>query len=272
MDEVFVLLSTYDQKPDSERLNLQEMWCSLVLQSFPSPALRTYLPDPQNLAPWAGNQLNISSPMHQVLSKNTEGEIPKEIGLDFQNRLFLTYLKGCIESFQDLRNSDDPFFQEYYRRTVMNSSLKGRLAFWGNLSRQLQDGRDVEIHISKKTRGRLQFFQLGGLSIKVSPRFVTLEDHSRVVVKVSIEESKPHPHHYTLCSQDTDPASRLAIHVSGTDVEGEKFAGWIHCSGEKNVLRVNTLVDRLEGNPKEYSKLQPRRIVRQWSGWYFTSQ
>jgi hypothetical protein len=41
----------------------------------------------------------------------------------------------------------------------------------------------------------------------------------------------------------------MAIHISGVDAAGEKFAAWIHGNGEKLVKRMNTLVDHLEGNP-----------------------
>jgi hypothetical protein len=58
---------------------------------------------------------------------------------------------------------------------------------------------------------------------------------------------------------DTDPAARLAVHVSGTNTTGEVFEGWIHCAGQTCVRSNKRLVDRLEGNPVEYSMLQPCR-------------
>jgi hypothetical protein len=81
-------------------------------------------------------------------------------------------------------------------------------------------------------------------------------------VKISIEEKNRHQHCYALLSRDDDPAARLTIHVSGENVAGEKFMGWIYCRGEKVVMAVNTLVDRLEGNPRQCSVLQPRRRIK----------
>src|SRR5580698_2582867 len=71
MSEKFVLLSVYDQKPDAERISLQEMWASLTLQTLPSATLNAYLPNaPQCFMPWAGKQLNISAPVLQAFSTN----------------------------------------------------------------------------------------------------------------------------------------------------------------------------------------------------------
>jgi hypothetical protein len=44
MNEVFVILATDNERPDTERLSLQEVWSALVLQTLPYATFRSYLP------------------------------------------------------------------------------------------------------------------------------------------------------------------------------------------------------------------------------------
>jgi hypothetical protein len=149
MDHEFVLLSAYDQKPDLERLSLQEMWCSLVLQTLPLATLRTYLPNNSyNLAPWAGKQLNVSPPILQVFMTSAlpdDTELSEHIDIDLQTPLVLQYPKENVKRFQDLRNSDNPIFRQYYHETMEQARTKAFLSVWERLSRELQHGREVAV-------------------------------------------------------------------------------------------------------------------------------
>lgn len=71
--------------------------------------------------------------------------------------------------------------------------------------------------------------------------------------------STQHPHHYALKALPIDPASRLVVSIRGQDREGP-FHCWLMTGGTLNVLKMNSLVDHLEG----YSLEETKQFKRRW--------
>jgi hypothetical protein len=67
----------------------------------------------------------------------------------------------------------------------------------------------------------------------------------------------PHPDRYARFAMATDPASRLLVGLTCS-----KWEGWLFSEGEKDVFKMNSLVDILENVPNEESKLLERRWQR----------
>ena len=65
---------------------------------------------------------------------------------------------------------------------------------------------------------------------------------------------------YAVKALPTDPSSRLAISIRGNDSSGNEFHAWLrNVKGKKAPMRMNTLVDSLEGFTAEESKQLPNR-------------
>jgi hypothetical protein len=50
------------------------------------------------------------------------------------------------------------------------------------------------------------------------------------------------------------------VFVEGTSNNGAPFAGWLRSNAEKQVFKINTLVDMFEGG----SMIKSRRLPRRW--------
>lgn len=58
-----------------------------------------------------------------------------------------------------------------------------------------------------------------------------------------------------------DPAIRLGIQICGTNTLGNAISFWLQSRGMRNILKMNTLVDELEGKTDEEIERTPRRWV-----------
>jgi hypothetical protein len=133
---------------------------------------------------------------------------------------------------------------------------------WEQRARKLQQGRELKL-TSDPRYPSCRGFSIGHVTFALPARVIK-PGGDTVLVTISIEEKHPHRFYYAARSAADDPAIRLGVHVSGKDVDRKAFAGWIHSNGEMVVKKVNTLVDQLEGNPLQYSMMQPRRWLKLW--------
>lgn len=79
-----------------------------------------------------------------------------------------------------------------------------------------------------------------------------------------------HPNCHTLGALKSDPAKRLAVNITIPKTQGEPAEQWITTTGDKNVLRVNSIVDRMDEVPEEGSRRTARRYFLQGkSGGYY---
>ena len=88
---------------------------------------------------------------------------------------------------------------------------------------------------------------------------VLLKD--RVYFKVDLSQGQFHQTQYAYKATPFDPAIRLDTHMTGTDRTGHIILFWLQSTGQQDDLKMNALVDELEGIPEETTKQLPRRWV-----------
>ena len=90
------------------------------------------------------------------------------------------------------------------------------------------------------------------MSVRIS---YTAIDHTRKVT-VRVELSSPGTRHqniFTVRAVKNDPASRLALRVTGRTPDGDEFVTYPRSMGLKALLLVNSLVEWLE-SPDKFAK------------------
>jgi hypothetical protein len=211
-----------------------------------------------------GSNSTISAPVLQAFSTNALSQDNKSeevaIEIDHQNPLVLSFLNEKIKSFQDLRHADDPILRSHYQQTMTIANVKRAATIWEQHARELQQGREWKLTWNYPNDATRKF-SIGHVEFALPARVIK-PGGDTVLVTISIEEKHPHKFHYAALRAAGDPAIRLDVHVSGKDVDRKAFAGWIRSNGKIVVKKVDTLVDQLEGNPLQYSMMQPRRWVR----------
>ena len=109
------------------QLNLLESWCSLIFQTFPSTALRTYLPEGTTQL---GHHLNVAHPLWQSFTGCQQDHYERNGRL---RELVLTcdpiiaeYYRSLARAFHELKYSSNPVLRAYwlaaYRRSQASSS------------------------------------------------------------------------------------------------------------------------------------------------------
>ncbi|KAH8691303.1 hypothetical protein BGW36DRAFT_431855 [Talaromyces proteolyticus] len=255
MDEKFVFLSIVEGDVDRLLLNLLEMWCCLILQTFTKNALLAYLPQ-GTVGPRGGMHLNVALPIYQ----STRGDAVVDTlhgDLHHSNDPFVQqYYSSLRKGFFGLKNSPNPAMQEYYRTTMRNGQVKKSITLPTKVVEKALQGMEVVI----RTRANCyeQNFTISHFTFNISPKWVILNNDDIVIVRCDLHDGV-HPHRYATTCQDADPAARLGVHVEGTDTSGKAFEGWLQSDGKMVVLRMNTFVDLLEGVDLETSMKLPRR-------------
>lgn len=79
--------------------------------------------------------------------------------------------------------------------------------------------------------------------------------------KTEISEGQAHYSPYAMNATPEDPAIRFGIHISGTDILGNALSFWLQSNGMQNILKMNALVDELEGKTDEEIGRTPRRWI-----------
>ena len=58
-----------------------------------------------------------------------------------------------------------------------------------------------------------------------------------------------------------DPAIRFGIQICGTSALGNAISFWLQSRGMRNVLKMNTIVDQLDGKTDEEIERAPRHWI-----------
>ena len=138
--------------------------------------------------------------------------------------------------------------------------LTGNAKLMPELRKKLLNGDFFEYSHMKNKNGSVQhrvYFR--GVAI-----FLPIDASSQAVyIKCNltaegIDHQKP-------CGEDTlegDPARRLGVKVIyKTKANGNEISTWYSQRGDKNTIKLNSLVDFLEGKGDAYTKNQPRRFL-----------
>ena len=94
------------------------------------------------------------------------------------------------------------------------------------------------IHIHPAAKPRTTLVILWCTLVLGLPAGATLGSIVKVRVDLS-PEGQGHPHVCATLAEDDDPASRLAVEVSGETETREKRRFWLHTQGQKAVKKVN---------------------------------
>ncbi|KAE8322237.1 hypothetical protein BDV39DRAFT_218849 [Aspergillus sergii] len=151
--------------------------------------------------------------------------------ISFQQHLFSEdptirqWAESARDAFNDIRNSPDALLRQYYQNLLSKRQAQGQQTWQ-----------------KKKSMNIMRYLEPTKTTVKVS--------HEGKMCEVS-------------CARD--PASRLAISISGYNTQGS-FHTWLQTKGSRNVFKINPLVDVLEGYPLEESeqfqrRWHPRRMV-----------
>lgn len=265
VEEEFIFLSATD-RVDPLLLNLLEMWCCLMLQTLTKNALAKYLPA-NMVAPYAGTHLNIAIPLHQA---------PYSVMVDTQDPsmyhtsdpMVAQYYTSLRRRFYELKFSPNMALRDYYAKVMRQRVITRVQTNQKKLVKALEGVEKlVKLYPNSGVGSVHQQFLLAYFTFTISRKWVRLEQNAPVQVRfehITEDEFRRkgnHPNVYCLKATKDDPASRLAVFVEGTSDNGAPFAGWLRSNAEKQVFKINTLVDMLEGGSMTKSRHLPRRWI-----------
>lgn len=251
----------FEGDPNEYMLNLLEMWMCCAFQTLGRSDLSFNESDPQ---PWAGRHLNIALPLWQRFSHE-----PRDFrinGLDrlsFQEHLFSpdpmirSWAESLRDSYNALRNSPSLQIRSYYFDQQRRAGL---LVAHGKV--QLRRFEKYRALLGNGILAKAQRTPKGGCVVNFGDFFFTIRNDTSICpgddvgVQAFLTENA-HPDRYARFALETDPASRLLIGLTSS-----KWKGWLFSEGEKDIYKMNTLVDVLERISTEQSKHFERRWQR----------
>jgi hypothetical protein len=265
MESVFVKLAVHDAFSSEEGqllLNLQEMWMSLVFQTLRGFHLDEFLPPGSNKL-WAGNHLNVSIPLWQSFTAipNAEtkgGSLAFKEYLCHKDPAVRHWAEDARDAFNDLRNSPDPLLRRYYLDLNQGARRTARAAWEKKKYDELREYLSGKVVIVTESHdGELREVSAGSFRFTISRKLgLNVHGGDKVLLRMHLAETSPHPRAYAHKARLDEPASRLAVSIEG--VPGDFFE-WLTTSGNLNVQKMNSLVDVLEGLTLEESESLPRR-------------
>ena len=202
---------------------------------------------------------SISSPG----SSNSGSEGSPEFSL--HNVHIKDYHKSLRERFLNLRSSSNPSHRAYYYDVKRKQNLAASAA---RKAKTLQGAllgapREVTSYLCQTCPGefatRYCIF-LGSFCLWLPSSLpALLED--KIYFKVEISQGQSHLSPYAYKATPSDPALLLGIHITSTGRTHHTVSFWLRSRGQQNVLKMNTLVDGLEGIPEETTKQMLRQRV-----------
>ncbi|KAF2475783.1 uncharacterized protein BDR25DRAFT_379339 [Lindgomyces ingoldianus] len=130
----------------------------------------------------------------------------------------------------------------------------------GELKRELSYGE--KFHCSElKRKGKVTekrvYFRGVGVRVPLEAKVDTVSVRADLV-----PDSKHHTHPCTLGGgQPSDPAHRLGIEVKYETEAGDSKTFWYNSNGDRNIMRLNSLTDFLDGKDDDWTEKQPRRFL-----------
>ncbi|KAE8418752.1 hypothetical protein BDV36DRAFT_294798 [Aspergillus pseudocaelatus] len=269
MESVFVTLGT-SEKPTSAKtqllLNLLEMWMALVFQTLTSLHLNEYLPESVNRL-WSGHHLNVALPLWQGFTEEDQA-VSEAVGgrISFQQHLFSEdptirqWAESARDAFNDIRNSPDALLRQYYQNLLSKRRAQGQQAWQEKKSTNIMKYLEpTKATVKASHEDEIYEVSCGSFRFTISQLLgLHLRGGDEVFVQLHLAGSR-HPNAYAQMAETRDPASRLAISISGHDAQGG-FHTWLQTKGTRNVFKMNSLVDVLEG----YSLEESQHFQRRW--------
>ena len=259
-----MFLSIIDKEVDPLLLNLLEMWCALTLQTLTLNALREYLPEGA-VAPYAGRHLNVALPIHQSDPVNAVKFPHLENMYHSQDPLVRRYYASLCRRFHDLKFSPSALAREYYDHFWQTKAYIRRNNARLTTAKEIQIGKEVYVYETCHKNDHQYTFYINGFFFTLNRTIAHLPPGvTPIHVRCDLTEDKSsHPYVYAQKCLEDDPCRRLGVLVEGNDEYGKPFSGWITSYGVKQVKRMNTFVDWLEGKDMiTVSKMLPRRWIK----------
>jgi hypothetical protein len=240
-EDIFVFLTSFDDYIHPLKLNLLEMWCSLILQTLTRNAITAYC---EQVSPHAGKHLNVALPLHQCYNGEKRTDLLHGDLYRSHDPLIQEYWKSLRRAFYDLKYSENPLQRAYYDNTMKRQQKAAGDTERNRTAKTALNGMEVILRV--RPERSTQEFVISHFKFNISPRWVRLKADATIQVRCYLENEN-HPHAFALASSSIDPACRLGIHIGGIDLHGNAFEGWLQSKTSKAVLQMNTFVDMLEG-------------------------
>lgn len=270
MQSQFVILAYMDlETPLSHTsqclLNLLEMWMACIFRTLTARDLHTYLP-PSVSKQSAGRHLNVAPPIWQRFPGDTpaiDEQWDRDMFLKFlhsEDPAIREWAEWARDSYNDLRNSPDPRLREYWFENNKQHRQLAReaseLIYHENMKVYQEHGSE---RIVKCPPGRDRGYVNCGKYVFSIPQSLDIPAGSRVHIQFHLYHV-PVRFRYAQQARPDDPSSRLAVWVKGRSSTGAEVRTWLQCArGEKIVMKMNTLVDALEGLTYDETRLLRRR-------------
>ena len=176
------------------------------------------------------------------------------------------YHKSLKERFHNLRYSLNPSHRAYYYEVKRRQHSSAASA-----SRKVKTRREVLLGARREVKSyRCQ--TVPGLyttrhCIFIGSFCLWLPNSSagslsgQVYFKTEVSNGQAHHSPYAMKATPGDPAIRLGTQICGTNTLGNAISFWLQSRGTRNVLKMNTLVDELEGKTDEEIERTPRRWI-----------
>jgi hypothetical protein len=231
--------------------NIMEMWMSLVFRSLGQSDLRFWLPD----------AALVGIP-YSALNCGMNVRLPLAQGLPIT--------ESPCAGYHRFKRSTDPIKQAFYNRMVTRASPEEKI-FWSDEQayRELLFRGDIfpgSIHDAyawrPENKGLDKELTIGSAWIRFDATTYRRWNPQTIRVRCELApEGEKHPHCIAWGRlSNEDPVRRLAIRISGImKCNGVESFCWVGMWGDKTAMRLNTLVDWLEGRPTELS--DPRRYI-----------
>ena len=152
----------------------------------------------------------------------------------------------------DLRNSPDPTLRRYYFETNIQNLQVARHALAAKVlqttAKYSSECQEVTVKENCKENRNQLYISFGKYVFPLSRSLELLVSRGdRVWIQLHLTKTRT-LYCYAVKALPTDPSSRLAISIRGNDSSGNEFHAWLrNVKGKKAPMRMNTLVDSLEG-------------------------
>lgn len=272
-----ILASEYQ----SRILNILEMFAGLIFQTLDPKDLQKYLPEEVgSFLPFCG--LNIALPLWQsspdrkpmgvwhrvessLLSPSSDSN-DCEFSEVSQHLIHIKgYHKSLRERFCNLRFSLNPSHRAYYYEVKRRQNSSASASRTAKTRREVLLGarREVKSYRCQTVPGQYTIRRcifIGSFCLWL-PNSSAGSLSGKVYFKTEISNGQAHHSPYAMKATPDDPAIRLGIHICGTNALGNAISFWLQSRGMQNILKMNTLVDELEGKTDGEIEQTPRRWI-----------
>jgi hypothetical protein len=264
LDDIRTNNSSIGTKDDLLKMNIIELWGTLIFQTLPKRELEKYM-NPTTIIGRQG--LNVFNPLWQGVS-NLDDVFPN---LSSKER-FTTLLHGADDitrsyyyslrdEFFELKNSPNPVLRAYYnaRRELSLAALAD--ASTKRAARVLEDLMcEYEKVVCPCTNDFSYYISFGSVSFRISKK-----TYPEIVLGMTVfAEGILYEGRASACyctkTQESDPARRFCLRITGLSLS-RPFTYFVQAGGDITTQEINALVDLLDGHKKEDIINRPRRLL-----------